>query len=499
MRKTWKNHIFVKAKGKGKQAKKAQDDDIVNNNDNNDDNDDADNADNADNDDNDDNDDNNNNNADDADDDNDDDELPARIVLKDLKTSTKPKDQGGRVAQSSGQVKAKGYKVPSARTTNQDVDIASRPPSVGPQSKSGKGKGIPHSIRKRQQELPLWSDDPQVSSQSHPSSRASSRVPSTHASSSIPSRAPSRAPSHASSHASSTPAPAPSQWPEDMAIIKTHGKVNLSDQHERVSLLLKAALNMSKKHWVMENAYPEFPFKIGYYRQLLCEAADVVEDEQIRSRLERDTDYVKALGSAIEGRLTILRGTMKKTLSSGFAPSYGLGTEFAFGPPTAKAVDWYLDQNHYIYPTNSDNEVDNTLLFQHPYIINGLYNTYFKGAKSFVNQNIHLFDVKHNGKTKKECSDAMIAMVATVIESLLQDYKSGTHKPTNFESNSSQDVYRSHMDMLTKTARDNPSGYHTMKARLFQSASSGQQYVDIESKTKEAYEYANVAAMPVDD
>ncbi|KAI0076619.1 hypothetical protein K474DRAFT_1755555 [Panus rudis PR-1116 ss-1] len=299
-------------------------------------------------------------------------------------------------------------------------------------------------------------------------------------------------------YTSSTPAPSSAQWPEDMQVIKSHGKVNLSDQSERICSLLKVALNISKEHWVMQTAYPEFPFKAGYHRKVLCDAADIVEDAQMRSRLERDADYVKALGTVIEARLTILRGSVKKTLSSGFAHAYGLGTTYAFGSAAAEAVSQYLDSSRYIYPVEN-NVIQNSLLFQHPYIISGLYNTYFKGSKSFVNQNIHLFDVKHNGKTRKECSDAMIAMVATVVESLLQDYRSGTHKPTNFESNSSQDVYRNHMDLLIKTARDNPNGYHTMKARLFKLASSGHQYIDAESKAQAAYEYANVAAMPVDD
>ena len=84
---------------------------------------------------------------------------------------------------------------------------------------------------------------------------------------------------------------------------------------------------------------------------------------------------------------------------------------------------------------------------------------------------------------RNELPDAMIASAATAVSPMLSffcvnhqplqiyagllEWRTGQRQQMDFSANTFASVYTSHLNILASIGRENPRGYHSLKAKLF--------------------------------
>ncbi|KAI0833352.1 hypothetical protein BC628DRAFT_1308004, partial [Trametes gibbosa] len=64
----------------------------------------------------------------------------------------------------------------------------------------------------------------------------------------------------------------------------------------------------------------------------------------------------------------------------------------------------------------------------------------------------------------------MLALVGTALHASLNEWRSGSHKPSAFSSDSYGDAYNEHILLLQGIQLKNPRAYHVMMHRLYRHA-----------------------------
>jgi hypothetical protein len=110
---------------------------------------------------------------------------------------------------------------------------------------------------------------------------------------------------------------------------------------------------------------------------------------------------------------------------------------------------------------------------------------YLTRSTDIIDANRGRFAPTAEGYTANELPDSMIASAATAVSATscplspfahvssqvyaaLSAWRTGRHQSTDFSANSFASVYAAHITLLACIERDNPRGYHLLKAKLFE-------------------------------
>ncbi|KAK7689549.1 hypothetical protein QCA50_007341 [Cerrena zonata] len=291
------------------------------------------------------------------------------------------------------------------------------------------------------------------------------------------------------------------QWPRSIKLrVSKHGHININNQRATVRRALKWANWQVIYDAFMANAFVDFPHKIAYFCTLAEQSVDECwvdsDDEESRSllaRVKRDDSYFVLFKSA-ENRLIGIRGKIKKHLQPTVATAYCLGDTNC-----SRLVRQLRKGKRFLYPGSSPAEIDNTLIYQHPCIIQSISSVFFTGPKSFVSSNYHDFKVKRGRrKFSLEVTEPMVALVGTIIEIILSDWETGVHDPKPLNSATANLIYKGHAELLKSIRSDNSQGYYHMMAQIFHQASNGQVYQIAAAAVAECREVLNINNMPQD-
>ncbi|KAK7685480.1 hypothetical protein QCA50_011344 [Cerrena zonata] len=282
------------------------------------------------------------------------------------------------------------------------------------------------------------------------------------------------------------------KWPRDTDIRRDGTHLNISTSPDRMKPIMTTAGKLATLDCILQNAYAEYPQRLQYLRDLLREAALEHNDDVVADRIANDHTYFLLFKTLPEQRFSVVRSKVKPPLQACIPRLYHLKTG------CDQLVKKWKANKRYIYPGDSPSEINTKYPYQAPTIIQGLTAVFFTGSKSFVATNLKHFEVKHGRKVVFEVTRAMVALIATGIDSVLSDWETGVPKPTHFTSALAHPVYLSHIKMLVMIERKKPNSYHTMMATLFDEASDGQAFIANVDDEEEDLELIDWDEMPED-
>ncbi|KAK7678120.1 hypothetical protein QCA50_018913 [Cerrena zonata] len=282
------------------------------------------------------------------------------------------------------------------------------------------------------------------------------------------------------------------KWPQDTDLHRDGTHLNISTSPNRMKPIMITACKLATLDCILRNAYAEYPQRLQYLRDLLRDAAREHDDDVVADRVANDHAYFSIFKTLPEQRFSVVRSKVKPPLQACVPRLYHLKTG------CDKLVKKWRANKRYIYPSDSPSEINTKYPYQSPAIIQGLTAVFFTGSKSFVATNLKHFEVKHGRRVVFEVTRAMVALIATGIDSVLSDWETGVQKATHFTSTFAHPVYLSHIKMLVQIENKKPGSYHTMMATLFDEASDGQAFIANVNDEEEDLELIDWDAMPED-
>ncbi|KAF7796674.1 hypothetical protein EIP86_007857 [Pleurotus ostreatoroseus] len=220
------------------------------------------------------------------------------------------------------------------------------------------------------------------------------------------------------------------QWPERTRVVYTgRNKINKREQSSLIQRLLDKLIEEFIIDFAFEKAIHKADERFLHQRNLLVEIADEIEAPEVADRVEDDRKYATSLINVAEGRLTSIRGAIKKTANALVQNEYKLNTG-----NTAARVAALLYSCQWIYPGDVLGKQD----YSNPLNI-GIFTQllaahFFDGPSSIAARCPDLFKSSLRDKPhEREIPEAMIALVCAVTALALSDWISGTYSaPRDF-------------------------------------------------------------------
>ncbi|KAJ7285555.1 hypothetical protein C8J57DRAFT_1496293 [Mycena rebaudengoi] len=203
---------------------------------------------------------------------------------------------------------------------------------------------------------------------------------------------------------------------------------------------------------IFDSMYPGLKARVEFSRDALVSSAEHLEYPHIEERIRADLEYTKGLAAVLFGRVSGFRGKIKETSTAAIYGAYKIQND-SLAKHVCK-VTLPAEGNLSALWRCIDAEIglpkpDRALwtkAYQHP------------GA-------IRMFEKNKAGNY--EVSRLMVAIAGAAIQSMLDDWKSSTHKLSNFEGSHCQKIYDLHMLLLETMLEKEPAKYHSLMEGLF--------------------------------
>ncbi|THU81516.1 hypothetical protein K435DRAFT_873254 [Dendrothele bispora CBS 962.96] len=251
-------------------------------------------------------------------------------------------------------------------------------------------------------------------------------------------------------------------WPQEThMVLPDPGQHALSKQHQlpTVQAVLNKAILLTNGLFLFGNAFADGKEQLANCTLGLKTACSNLKQQQILHCIERDDNYRKHLTNYIFGRVSHMRGEVKKVASS---------------VVEATLVKGLLDRLAYIFPLSNPRDPNTWRKnepYRHPAIIAVLQKAFFKGPKSIGVRYHDNFASISQKDASKEIPTAMLALAGVAIFAALKEWSSGIQVEEDFLAADFAEEYENHINMLNlKILRPDKSGkekYHALMAHLF--------------------------------
>ncbi|KAJ7186353.1 hypothetical protein GGX14DRAFT_581110 [Mycena pura] len=248
---------------------------------------------------------------------------------------------------------------------------------------------------------------------------------------------------------------------DDISLVpNARGTINLRAQRPKPQKTLGLGLDYFLAHLIHESFYPDVPDRARFILNALTTAANDLNYADVAAEIARDTpngrilsEYGEGLGSVLHGRTSTTRRPAKHAAETNMFSSYGVQNE-------SHALIGRLQKGQaFIYPHKAST-IDPTSQTINP----GRPETnkpYLHPATTFV----------PNAHGNLEATAPMVAISCAAIYDTFEDWKTGVHKPTDFEGKRVQDAYELHHILLAQFKVDRPDIYRVTMETIFQKAS----------------------------
>ncbi|KAJ7058989.1 hypothetical protein C8F01DRAFT_1255404 [Mycena amicta] len=275
---------------------------------------------------------------------------------------------------------------------------------------------------------------------------------------------------------SSSPTLPPSTADPHKLVLNGRGGLNLQEQPDPVQDVLRLALAYNTGFHLTKGVYVPHAIKVGYAGDALTRAARDMDDVEMMSRLEDDR-YRSLCSSLLFQRfgnvLTSFKTAADPTVNGQYDISHHMaataqehlkGVMYIF----AKTPDTIDRMTGTIIPGKADPKKS----YEHPALVQVIATACFKRGKLGqvpIGEQIMQRLPTHDGQI--EVPAPMLAIAATAIHSSIDDWKTGAHVASNFDSGRFVDAYNTHLNLLDEIHVKNPVRYHNTMAAIFRAAS----------------------------
>ncbi|KAJ7206576.1 hypothetical protein GGX14DRAFT_568136 [Mycena pura] len=266
---------------------------------------------------------------------------------------------------------------------------------------------------------------------------------------------------------------------DDISLVpNARGTINLRAQRPKPQKTLGLGLDYFLAHLIHESFYPDVPDRARFILNALTTAANDLNYADVAAEIARDTpngrilsEYGEGLGSVLHGRTSTTRRPAKHAAETNMFSSYGVQNE-------SHALIGRLQKGQaFIYPhkastidptsqTVNPGRPETNKPYLHPGVTAVVADTFFNGPTTFV----------PNAHGNLEATAPMVAISCAAIYDTFEDWKTGVHKPTDFEGKRVQDAYELHHILLAQFKVDRPDIYRVTMETIFQKASAGSSF-----------------------
>ncbi|KAJ7055464.1 hypothetical protein C8F01DRAFT_1319194 [Mycena amicta] len=247
---------------------------------------------------------------------------------------------------------------------------------------------------------------------------------------------------------------------------------NLQEQHFPVGDVLRLAQGYNAGFHFVKGVWGPHAIKVGYAGDALNRAAGDLQRTEFIARLADDR-YRGLCSSLLYQRfgnvLTLFKDAAVPTVNRTYLISHHMGD----------AAKDLLKCLAYIYTKSPDTFDPATGLivvnptpkkaYENPAILQVITNACF--TKSTIGKQIMQRLPRHEGQI--EMPAPLVAIAAAAIHSAIDDWKTGAHLKTTFDSRRLLDTYNTHVGLLGELLAKNPVRYHNTMTALFPNASGG--------------------------
>ncbi|KAJ7180027.1 hypothetical protein C8R43DRAFT_1117371 [Mycena crocata] len=244
-------------------------------------------------------------------------------------------------------------------------------------------------------------------------------------------------------------------------IVWTDRKIGLKQQHSRVEKTLQLGIELYLGYYLLKNSFPTSKLRTAFGGDALLNAAHRLDYQDIVQRLlDADDQNCENLATVLHARVSTFRAKAKAVSDMTVLPNFDLRSN------SEQRVSFLTAGMRYIYPL-SPGPIDPKMLMRgddvvandRPYMALGVHEVltqaFFKGTPSVASKYVGQFPVSADGR--KQCPAAMIALGCTVIHCSLNEHRTGRHISSQFEGNTLQEAYDTHMLVLDKASAANPN------------------------------------------
>ncbi|KAJ7226163.1 hypothetical protein GGX14DRAFT_386836 [Mycena pura] len=273
---------------------------------------------------------------------------------------------------------------------------------------------------------------------------------------------------------------------DDISLVpNARGTINLRAQRPKPQKTLGLGLDYFLAHLIHESFYPDVPDRARFILNALTTAANDLNYADVAAEIARDTpngrilsEYGEGLGSVLHGRTSTTRRPAKHAAETNMFSSYGVQNE-------SHALIGRLQKGQaFIYPhkastidptsqTINPGRPETNKPYLHPGVTAVVADTFFNGRK--LAERIATTFVP-NAHGNLEATAPMVAISCAAIYDTFEDWKTGVHKPTDFEGKRVQDAYELHHILLAQFKVDRPDIYRVTMETIFQKASAGSSF-----------------------
>ncbi|KAG2008532.1 hypothetical protein CC2G_013957 [Coprinopsis cinerea AmutBmut pab1-1] len=275
--------------------------------------------------------------------------------------------------------------------------------------------------------------------------------------------------------------------------------LSLKDQNGPVMHTIQVALPRCIGHVVAKDAFPSELLKL--VRRILRGTARDLKYHALADRFTLDVKFSNYIARLITQRISNFRGQLKKDIVQRLTPFYQL-----FGTPEkiADTVKDELDGSKFLFP-KTNGLPTRTRPFLHPCIIESLRQLLFVSARGlslvdrYSDELIALKEKYAKGNKSEFLMPApVLCLVATAIQSALDDWRSGRHKPTEFNADQYTNAYRSHIQFLEDIKYGSESKYARLLKTIYSECCDGLESAG-QAAPNAAKEIVDIGAMESDD
>ncbi|KAG9315399.1 hypothetical protein JVU11DRAFT_4548 [Chiua virens] len=278
-----------------------------------------------------------------------------------------------------------------------------------------------------------------------------------------------------------TPGQSPSLSPDcDPEPVGMSAQTLVTTTNQMVQNVVRAAIRLAEKHLLTVNGLPSSVDRAMICQNALVEAAKKYSLLAMAQQIMTDQKYRKDLSSMVSQCISNEHHSIKKKTDAMVPTVYGFTSKInpdgttTMAPPrmVIKAmVEWLSNDLMFVYPYDPNPQVKKyqaNKLFSHPAIIPVLDALFFFGQSCHYlrHQDIFISSLPSRPNEPK-VPMVMLALVCAVMYTSISKYETGGEQDIEFSHDMAHDVYQELLNLLQEIKSQNPPGYHTLTARMF--------------------------------
>ncbi|KIP01310.1 hypothetical protein PHLGIDRAFT_123463, partial [Phlebiopsis gigantea 11061_1 CR5-6] len=273
-----------------------------------------------------------------------------------------------------------------------------------------------------------------------------------------------------------------------------HHNLRLLKLHPALRAAIRWAFKYIEGYIVSVDSYPDSQpsLKLEFIAHVLRAAVrETNAPKELRLAMERDEDFLSAVYTLPNVRLSQFRKHLKDTVEAKIDALYHLDPN---NNDYERRLDALLNEKRYIFPGDPLKvRVNRGKAYDHPIFIS-VVRSFIFGARLYLFQ-VHapLFREEYNGHVYKIIPFPFVAFIATAVFSCLRD-RAIAAKPLDFSASSYKDSYRQHFLALQWLGKQKPRALLKLTKFIYAQAGMGVR-VPEEDYDSDVVQYMDIDAM----